>query len=915
MSLFIRSEGDNHHGEAKAARHHRRKQLTIECHDGNNSRSEFQDSSSHRERCTTKVHLQALGGIFRKRSDWGIPMYLGKYVAFLMYMFLSTRSVMAQDQTKAATTLKPGDSRNDNGIKLTLVWCPPGTFVMGSPPGETGRGNNEEQASVSLAGYWLGQTEVTQSQWTCVLRTTPWKGIKDYPDATPVKEGPNYPAVYVSHSDSADSVEEYCKTLTAMEMRAGRLASGWAYRLPTEAEWEYACRAGTTTAYYFGADTSTFGKHGWWGGVVGDGNAESEPYAHHVGTKLPNAWGLKDMHGNVWEWCSDRYAEKLVGGLAPAGPVSGPLRVYRGGSWYDKAENCRSASRPALVPTQKSTHVGFRLVLGPISNSGQENAAATNIEGSKQPSVAVPTLPAVPKSPLVQQIRPDEVKIPTWQMKDGGAIDGELIGLLLNGKETRLPVTLAHSDYKNARLILQGKAGLSSQLRFDDLAPQDQKLAAKVLAIFCGRTFWDKDAASASLKILNGDSNASTNTFNTLSKPLQNHPLVLYANSLVRMKDGKDSCAYLERAVKLAPAELPVWKATIVASLKSRGAGAAALRLKELHAESMLLAQLSRAHIASMDGETIDNWAWIEESKAVLQKSAIAQNVEQLALDPAIQEQIKDAKARLIAEREIKERQLEAEAKQREAEAQLRSEEQKRKELAERERLTTQAAIAKDEWFKTKEKYHTAFAELDKDWRDLRSKSEALLESAGKYRSALRKLDEAYRKEKEAEGKLRSQAQKLKRGFSYNKQSPSYDAALANADAAKASADSIKAQANLAESQIKEIELERDRLSSERSIITGKSRLLEAEAWKFVNSFVATYKAAIPFDEELNTDVSQFQKIMLDSKKKRDAIGKAATTPSMKDEGGKLAELLTFDVNDEIAKLEAKLMQAAAEKK
>lgn len=202
--------------------------------------------------------------------------------------------------------------------------------------------------------YYLGKYEVTQREWKAVMGTEPWKG-HEY-----VREGDDYPAVYINHGDA----EEFCRRLSALpaERAAGRV-----YRLPTEAECEYGCRGGNKepTKCHFGDSEADLGKYAWY-----EKNALDigEKYAHPVGQKLGNGYGLHDMHGNVWEWCSDRYDKDFYGmsaasGPDPTGPSGGSLRVCRGGSWDSVAAHCRSACRHRFDPAYRTFGRGFRLAV------------------------------------------------------------------------------------------------------------------------------------------------------------------------------------------------------------------------------------------------------------------------------------------------------------------------------------------------------------------------------------------------------------------------------------------------------------------------------------------------------------------------------------------------------------------------
>ncbi len=237
---------------------------------------------------------------------------------------------------------------------IVFHWCPPGTFQMGTPKTIDTSSSNEGQVNVTLtSGFWIAETEVTQGQWQKLMGTTPWKGGKF------AKEGDEYPANYLHYDDAV----AFCKEMTNQERDAKRLPAGWKYSLPTEAQWEYACRAGTKTKFSFGDDESKLSEYGWWGSDYGNGNAKGEKYAHRVGQKNANPWGLKDMHGNVWEWCSDWYGD-LSGGQDPTGPAASRNRILRGGAFSGFAADCRSARRTGSRQpgSSRSQTYGFRFV-------------------------------------------------------------------------------------------------------------------------------------------------------------------------------------------------------------------------------------------------------------------------------------------------------------------------------------------------------------------------------------------------------------------------------------------------------------------------------------------------------------------------------------------------------------------------
>jgi formylglycine-generating enzyme required for sulfatase activity len=245
---------------------------------------------------------------------------------------------------------KAGEIREDNGLKTMLSWIPPGSFTMGTAAGRDHR-QHEGPVEVTLTnGFWLAKYEVTQAEWQRVTQAAPWHG------ELYVKEGDNYPATYVSWEDAT----KFCARLTEQERSAGRLPAGSEYNLPTEAQWEYACRAGTTTPYNFGKAPSELPTNAWF---MKNAGGDREEYAHPVGGKNANLWGLHDLHGNVSEWCRDWYAKDLPGGTDPEATAGGSTRVLRGGGWRSTADDCRSAFRNGANPTNRNPAWGFRIAL------------------------------------------------------------------------------------------------------------------------------------------------------------------------------------------------------------------------------------------------------------------------------------------------------------------------------------------------------------------------------------------------------------------------------------------------------------------------------------------------------------------------------------------------------------------------
>jgi len=230
-----------------------------------------------------------------------------------------------------------------NSLGMTFVLIPAGTFVMGSPEHEPGRNDDETQHEVTISqSFRLQNTPVTQAQWQTLMG----KNLASF-----IQGGGDCPVDGISWHDC----QEFIKKLNAREEGI--------YRLPTEAEWEYACRAGSAGALPNGELTTLFcdldpnlDGLGWY---CGNSDRHTHPLAH----KTPNAWGLYDMHGNVYEWCQDWYGEYSSNLLTnPGGPGSGQRRVVRGGSWFSSAKNCRAAARLGMSPDSKTPYLGFRIL-------------------------------------------------------------------------------------------------------------------------------------------------------------------------------------------------------------------------------------------------------------------------------------------------------------------------------------------------------------------------------------------------------------------------------------------------------------------------------------------------------------------------------------------------------------------------
>jgi formylglycine-generating enzyme required for sulfatase activity len=237
----------------------------------------------------------------------------------------------------------PGEKMS-NSLGMAFVYIPAGRFTMGSPEDEPGRKKDEKQFEVTLTkGFYMQTTEVTQGQWQAVMGNNP-SFCRECGNDSPVE------------SVSWNDVQSFVDKLNHLEEKK-------IYRLPTEAEWEIACRAGKSTSFHSGNITELTCGYDVNLDAVGwcCGNSSGKP--HPVAQKAPNLWGLYDMHGNVYEWCQD-WAGQYPSGHAvdPTGPRDGSYRILRGGSWESPAKNCRSAVRGLYSPDRRDDRLGFRIV-------------------------------------------------------------------------------------------------------------------------------------------------------------------------------------------------------------------------------------------------------------------------------------------------------------------------------------------------------------------------------------------------------------------------------------------------------------------------------------------------------------------------------------------------------------------------
>jgi formylglycine-generating enzyme required for sulfatase activity len=304
---------------------------------------------------------RAADGSLGRRGAAAIPRRSLLFGAFATTVAAGAERVGTVQPRPSFVGTRAGEERDVYGT--ALCWCPPGRFVMGSPPGEPERRPGEDQVEVTLTrGFWMAKYETTQGEWKRVMGELPGPLTAELP------AGDDLPVGNVNFEDA----EAFGRRLTGLGRRSGALPADWEVRLPTEAQWEYACRAGTTTATWFGNTLNSTQAN--FRGLPYNG-AEPGPSlnrAARVGSYPANRWGLHDMHGNTFEWCRDWYHHKLPGGNDPdlylardsatRSEHGGISRVRRGGCWPDDGWACRSAFRLRFEPERRYDHIGFRVV-------------------------------------------------------------------------------------------------------------------------------------------------------------------------------------------------------------------------------------------------------------------------------------------------------------------------------------------------------------------------------------------------------------------------------------------------------------------------------------------------------------------------------------------------------------------------
>lgn len=301
--------------------------------------------------------------------------WIRNQTVLLACCFAATAPADEREKPAADSMLgkEAGDVRDDNGLSMKLVWCPPGLAAMEiQVKGRDGLVESRTAVNVILSrGYWMGKYEVRQSEWTRLMQTATWKAGR----LRGTGDDPDFPASGMEWSEAM----EFCRRLTELERNAGRLADGWEYTLPNEAQWERACRARSRGRFCFGDDETDLGGYAWY-----RTNSRADEL-HPVGQKMPNAWGLHDMHGNAQEWCRDYFSVFVPGGRDPpensigtrvshrvaGGTLEGYLRVVRGGAVNRAASECASGWRASAIdrasgPSSRQSNLGFRVTLTPV---------------------------------------------------------------------------------------------------------------------------------------------------------------------------------------------------------------------------------------------------------------------------------------------------------------------------------------------------------------------------------------------------------------------------------------------------------------------------------------------------------------------------------------------------------------------
>ncbi len=291
---------------------------------------------------------------------------------------ISRTTPLNNDPVDPFTGKQLQETWSKNFLGTTFLWIPPGRFRMGSVQ-ETPDESDEWPVDVEIGyGFWVQQHELTQGEWRQLVGYTPWGPFNDK------QINDRHAATHITWDEAVD----YCQQLTDRDRRSGNIPTDWEYRLPTEAEWEYFCRAGTRSVYSFGTDVSELNMYAWWKENTQD---LGEGYAHEVGKLLPNAWGLHDIHGNVFEYCYDSYSAQLPGGLNPVvadPPIAG--KIGRGGGWaYVGADALECSERADFARNVRRNRVGVRLVLAPVSEIssagyGRENMQPAATAGPQQ---------------------------------------------------------------------------------------------------------------------------------------------------------------------------------------------------------------------------------------------------------------------------------------------------------------------------------------------------------------------------------------------------------------------------------------------------------------------------------------------------------------------------------------------------